>query len=758
MQTYECNYTPHHKTINCDIRFNTLNANIASMLAITPSLFMIITLFVYDAPMIDDRLDIEQAEYFLDRMFGEREGFVAVAFGHNPRTSKPRFSKNDFREHIYAWPEEKDKLVGDVDDLLNSNETKRENVEVFINPALRKSPSRKAGTNAPLRWVWCDVDHTPTRDELDRINAMGAMTVLSGSEGHRHVYIPLARGVSAKKHQAICRALREALNGDDKIAENDFLRLPGTLNWKTHEPKQVWLKSVGRSPRTSEQLIHTLTSMTNKDWSDYVSAVSSAHTDSGEVSLDHVAPSIKTLPKEVKAAFRYQPDPGKRNNAIFLLIATCKENGLSREDTHALVRKYPPAIQKWGSAWRVSNDVDRIWQKCQGPGEDPLRDESDDGTDQPTLIFHSLAALAARVDAAPPPQFLFEGIVVQGDYGVLSAQDKAGKSLAMADAAVSAASGTPWMDKFATVTPGPVMLCVGEGSERKQIRRLRAIARHKGIAEEDINQLPIHILLGVPSIRDEDHIADLERAMREIKPVLVIIDPFYLAAAGVDFAKLSDVGAALQPIQQMIQRYGSALLLSHHWNKTGNGDPHSRTSGVGLTAWGRFLISIELPQSDVRIDHETGKTCVLQRWHIKGDEVLTESFDVERTVWTDDQFDLTSPMHYEIKLIDSETSKKREPLKYQQTMAQVSEILADNLDGVGVRQITRHLKTSTGRTVQTRTIQTVLEQLVTHGYATTTDHTKRGQIKPYFHVNEFTYKKPKKRQAAQEQEFDFSNV
>jgi hypothetical protein len=714
---------------------------------------------IYDMQMIDDRLNVEQAEYFLDRLYEQREGFVVVAYGHNPRTTKPRFAKGDFRQRIYTWPDERDLLIEEVDDLLNSEATKRENVEVFINPALRKKPSREAGTNAPIRWVWCDVDHTPSQDELDRINQLGAMTVLSGSEGHRHVYISLDHGVKASTHQALCRALREALNGDDKITENDFLRLPGTLNWKTPSPKPVWLKSIGRAPKTPEQLKSSLTNMTNREWDEYTQAVTEEQSDNQDIPIDRLPPKLSKLPSEVRKAFQYQPDPGKRNNAIFLLIATSKEHGLSRADTHALVRNYPPAISKWGSSWKISNDVDRIWAKCDGPEENILLDQSDDGGDQPDLVFYPFSILEARVKAAPPPKFLFEGIVVQSDYGVLSAQDKAGKSFSMIDAAVSAASGTSWMNKFKTLTPGPVMLCVGEGSERKQVRRIKAVAEHKGLSSGEISKLPIHILLGVPSIRDKDHLEDLEKTMREIKPVLVVIDPFYLAAAGVDFAKLSDVGASLKPIQHMVQRYGAALILSHHWNKTGNGDPHSRTSGVGLTAWGRFLISIELPQSDVNVDYTTGKTTVLQRWHIKGDEVLTESFDVERQVWTDDQFDLTSAMHYSLNLLDVREAKKREPLCNTTMMQQVSEILADHLDGLGVRAINREYLSMTGRrSVATKTLQGVLDQLVLHGYVTTHDNVRKGQTKPYFYVKPFTKPERPSSTQARLKEVDFSRV
>lgn len=695
--------------------------------------------------MIEDRFaEIEQAGQYLQRLFGDRKGFVAMAFGHNPKLKAGkgrRFAKEDWREKIYAWPSQADDILEDVDNLLNQPETKNENVEIFINPALRAKPSRKRGTAAPLKWIWCDVDHTPDQGAIDRINALGAMSVLSGTNGNRHVYVELVKPVSAVAHRALMRALQQALGGDSKITENDVLRLPGTWNWKTSDPSQVWMKSPGRPGRfkNNMRLVKQILDFDNKtvedDWQEYKDQAREElpdQSDIREVDLDRPAPKIKTLPQKVRSVFKRDGTSGDRSDLIHSLVATCKEEGVSYEDTHALLQAYEPAIDKWTSPWRIRNDVDRIWQKAKSPQKS---DHIDDGTERPDLIFHKLSDLALRVDKAPKPEFLFEGIIVQGDYGILSAQDKAGKSLAMVDAAVSAASGTPWMDRYKTMSQGHVLACLGEGSERKQIRRIRAIGEHKGLSQEDTDNLPIHIMLGVPQVREEDALEDIEKAIRELKPVLLIIDPFYLAAAGIDFSKLSDVGQALQGIQRLCQRYNCTLMLSHHWNKTGNGDPHSRISGAGLGSWGRFLISIELPNDAVTTDQATGRTTVLQRWHLKGDEVNTESIDIERTVWTDDQNDLTSAMHYELHFPDHVEIDKRKPLKNEATMERVSAALEDNRDGLTVMALARELKT-TGRTVTSATLSQVLDQLVLHNYAQM-GTARSGFQKPYYFIKEF---------------------
>lgn len=703
--------------------------------------------------MIEDRFDIEQAEYFLNRLFEDRKGFVAMAFGHNPRTTKPRFAQGDFRQKYYSWPSERDKLIDDVDDAVNSPATRRQNIEVFINPALRSKPSRSQEggfTHAPLMWVWSDMDHSPDSNTIEKINTLGAMTVLSGTEGHRHVYLPLDAPVTTATHQAMCRALRDVVGGDSKISENDLLRLPGTLNWKTTVPANVTLKGVGRKAQPPKSVVAKLTMITGKDWADYKvpanELISSTSSMIQDVPADHPAPSRKSLHKDIRKAFDNQQVTAgnttfSRNQAIYELVCVCKEQGLSRVDTHALVRTYPPAIEKWHTDWRISNDVDRIWQKAKGPSSTPATSsftitEDDDGTDHPNLQFHTIGNLIDRVRNAPKPQFLFEDIVMEGDYGLISAEDKAGKSFVMMDAAISAASGLPWVDKFKTLISGPVVICVGEGRERKQVRRIMAIGRHKGLTDDEIAALPLHIMLSVPTLKDEDNLIELENKIREVKPVLVIIDPFYLAAAGINLSQINEVGTVLKPLQAIIERHNTALIISHHWNKTGTGDAHSRASGVGLTAWGRFLISIEIKKAST--DPITRKTIVLQEWHMKGDEVMTEKFALEREVWTESK-DPSSPMYYRLTLPDGADVARVLPLKFPTSMEKVSAILAENLDGLGIRAIQRHHKEAHGKNIQTATLTTCLEQLAIHGYAQESNsNAGKGHTKPWFHINAFT--------------------
>ena len=71
------------------------------------------------------------------------------------------------------------------------------------------------------------------------------------------------------------------------------------------------------------------------------------------------------------------------------------------------------------------------------------------------LAVSSYGEVAARVAAAGEPRWLIQGLWPADAYGVLAAQEKAGKTWAALDLAVSVAVGRPWLDHFACPNPGP---------------------------------------------------------------------------------------------------------------------------------------------------------------------------------------------------------------------------------------------------------------------------------------------------------------
>src|SRR5688572_2554322 len=85
---------------------------------------------------------------------------------------------------------------------------------------------------------------------------------------------------------------------------------------------------------------------------------------------------------------------------------------------------------------------------------------------------------------------------------------KAGKTWAGLDLALSVAAGLPWLGRFGCPIPGEVLVFLGEGGERNAVRRLRAIAAHKGI--DDLAALPIRLCDRVPKLAAGGELAAIE--------------------------------------------------------------------------------------------------------------------------------------------------------------------------------------------------------------------------------------------------------
>ncbi len=272
------------------------------------------------------------------------------------------------------------------------------------------------------------------------------------------------------------------------------------------------------------------------------------------------------------------------------------------------------------------------------------------------LPIRGIGELIAEIDSTPPPRWLFRPVWPEGDYGVLGAEEKAGKTWAVCDAAVSVASGTPWLGVFPVESPGAVLIFLGEGGRRKIVRRLEAIAASRHL---DLSALPIRICGRAPHFKDEAMMMLVEEEVARTPPQLLIVDPLYLAARGAQSNDLINMGEHLERIQMVAQRASMALLITHHWNQTGTGKGTQRFSGAGAAAWGRVLVSAAVVS---RAKNEsTGETVVTLELLFRGDEIADTVTKIRRRVWSDDPNSLSTPLHYEVIEVPCEDQGTDEP-------------------------------------------------------------------------------------------------
>lgn len=394
----------------------------------------------------------------------------------------------------------------------------------------------------------------------------------------------------------------------------------------------------------------------------------------------------------------------------------------------AWLKAYPGAdpqdyVRYWDGELRPRRPLQAApdWSEVPPQDEPPPEDDEQrrgppgkpsEVTLQPRLRFQTMRELCAEVDAMGPPTWLFRGVWPADAYGVLAAEDKAGKTWAIGDAAVCVATGRLWLGMFPCDAPGPVLVFVGEGGKRNTVRRMRAICEAHGVRAED---LAIVVVDRVPHLSSASQLLEVEQHLAAHPPRLVILDPLYLAARGSSGSDLYAMGEALEGLQHVCQAAGAALLVVTHFKKQSEtprrgstGRTSARITGVGPSAWGRVLVtgSVESRYTDP----DTQRSRVIIGWEIVGGEVPDQTFRTCRQVWSDDPEDLASPLHVTWTVAEDDTDQgavRGELADAKPAARRVHQILEQASAALTVTEIGDALAAE-GRPLKRRTIQDAL--------------------------------------------------
>jgi hypothetical protein len=189
------------------------------------------------------------------------------------------------------------------------------------------------------------------------------------------------------------------------------------------------------------------------------------------------------------------------------------------------------------------------------------------------------------LDSASLTQWLVQGLWSDQAVGILGGEPKCCKSFLALDLAVSVASGTPCLRRFAVRCTGPVLLFPAEDSLAVVRRRLEGIC---SAADVDFQSLPVEVITA-PTIR-LDAPKDRERLSNTVlarQPRLLILDPL-IRLHRVDENDASQIAGLLSYLRQLQRTFHVAVLVVHHARKDANGTrPGQALRGSSeLHGWG----------------------------------------------------------------------------------------------------------------------------------------------------------------------------
>jgi hypothetical protein len=178
------------------------------------------------------------------------------------------------------------------------------------------------------------------------------------------------------------------------------------------------------------------------------------------------------------------------------------------------------------------------------------------------------------------PRWLVEELWGVRSVGVIGGAPKCAKTWLGLDMALSVATGTACLGKYAVPEPGPVLVYLAEDALPVVRQRVAGMARHRGI---DLARIEMHVITA-PVLRldrDPDRTRLLETT-RRLRPRLLVLDPL-VRLHGIDENHAGEVAALLAYFRSLQRQLDVSVLLVHHTRKNAAG---GAAAGLGLRGSG----------------------------------------------------------------------------------------------------------------------------------------------------------------------------
>ena len=164
--------------------------------------------------------------------------------------------------------------------------------------------------------------------------------------------------------------------------------------------------------------------------------------------------------------------------------------------------------------------------------------------------------------------------------GVIGGAPKCAKTWLGLDMALSVATSTPCLGKYAVPQSGPVLVYLAEDALPVVRDRVAGMARHRGL---DLAGVDIHVITATTLRLDRS--VDRSRLLettRRLRPRLLLLDPL-VRLHGIDENNAGEVAELLAYFRSLQRQLDLSVLLVHHTRKNAAGGV---AAGAGLRGSG----------------------------------------------------------------------------------------------------------------------------------------------------------------------------
>ena len=184
---------------------------------------------------------------------------------------------------------------------------------------------------------------------------------------------------------------------------------------------------------------------------------------------------------------------------------------------------------------------------------------------------------ANELEIQPPDKlWLIEPLWAQCAVGIIGGAPKCCKSWLGLDMALSVASATPCLGRFAVKQPGPTLIFLAEDATGAVRARIEALCAHRRL---DIDRLNLYVITASTLRLDLEH--DQKRLIATVaalRPRLLLLDPL-VRLHRLDENSAADISKLLGFVREMQRSYDTAIVLVHHASKKHRAQPGQSLRG-----------------------------------------------------------------------------------------------------------------------------------------------------------------------------------
>jgi len=163
-----------------------------------------------------------------------------------------------------------------------------------------------------------------------------------------------------------------------------------------------------------------------------------------------------------------------------------------------------------------------------------------------------------------PTRWLVDQLWGDSSVGLIGGAPKCSKTWLGLDLALSVATGTACLGKYAVPRPGPVLVYLAEDALPVLRQRVAGMARHRGLDLADVEMY----VITAPTLRlDRDpHRSRLLETAKRRRPRLVLLDPL-VRLHGIDENNAGEVAGLLAYFRALQRQLDLSVILVHHTRK-----------------------------------------------------------------------------------------------------------------------------------------------------------------------------------------------